>query len=243
MTEQKPPGIPQAQGNSTGVPSAQSISVPPLQPTSTLSPRIVIFNGPPGSGKSTVVEAIVNGYAQAVHCQFAAPLKAAAACLLGISIEEIEAKKDDPLPLVDKRSLNKTLRGFLIALSEDFVKPHLGQAAFGKVAAKGITNWHNRSPSHWLYLFSDGGFEQEFLPLINEFGAENMLVIHLHRQGCNYKKDSRAYVNVEVLATPVVLKNDGTVEDLISNAGKIIEDWILTTIGKKTEDAKGIQKN
>lgn len=213
--------------------------IPTLQPSSTLSPRIVIFNGPPRSGKSTAVEAIVNGYAQSVHCQFAAPLKAAAACLLGMSIEELESKKEEPLAELEAVMKNTpyTYRHFLIDLSEQFVKRILGEQAFGQTATRGISNWHKKSPSHWLYLFSDGGFEQEFEPLINEFGAENILVIHLKRQGCSFKNDSRSYINCEALATPVELKNDGTINDLVQNAGKIIEEWILTTIGKKAEDA------
>lgn len=210
------------------------------------TPRIVIFNGPPGSGKSTVVEAIVTGYSQAVHCQFAAPLKAAAACLLCISILELEAQKDEPLAELEAvmKDTPYTIRHFLIDLSEQFVKRTLGEAAFGKIATRSIKRFNAQRPAQWLYLFSDGGFEAEIAPLIEAFGPENILIIRLSRTGCTFKNDSRNYVSMKGY-TPAVtiekLKNNGTVQDLISNAGKLIEAWIVATIGTTETTANGTE--
>lgn len=80
-------------------------------------------------------------------------------------------------------------REALIFLSESVVKPLWSDDYFGTRAAQLID-----STSDKLYVFADGGFLAELIPLVGKIGAENITVAKIEREGCTFEGDSRDYV-------------------------------------------------
>ena len=49
------------------------------------------------------------------------------------------------------------------------------------------------SPEEGINFVSDGGFASEVIPLVEEVGAENILVLRIHRPDCSFEGDSRDF--------------------------------------------------
>lgn len=107
-------------------------------------------------------------------------------------------------------------RQAMINMSENVMKPLFGSDVFGKAAAFDLLEGFN--------VFSDGGFEEEIEPLINEVGKSNILIIKISRDGCTFEGDSRNYIDVDGVRS-VELHNEGdeTFEELLI---EIVEDWL-----------------
>lgn len=170
---------------------------------------IVVFNGPPNSGKDHAAKAMSEHYA-APQFEMKAPLRKFAHDYLAAFFNwdyaqaekmcnDIEASKI----LKDTYTIaafgGRTWRQMLIHISEDVVKPLFGKDAFGRAAAQAVYN--SDSP---ICFFSDGGFQIEIEEL-RKVGT--VLVIQISRQGCSWGADSRGYVNGDYT---VNVFNDGT---------------------------------
>lgn len=80
-------------------------------------------------------------------------------------------------------------RQFLIKISEDVIKPNFDKQYFGKTLTKKLL--------YGVNIVTDGGFYEEIEPIVEDIGAENILVIRLHREGCDYSGDSRGWIKDE----------------------------------------------
>lgn len=194
--------------------------------------KIILINGPPRSGKDHIVRCLLehpkspfslkysrpDGFLLPIklkHMKFADPLKAGALALLGYSglnVEQVrrlsELLKDKP-----QEKLNgKTLREFLIYLSEETVKPFAGKNFFGRIASSVC----DETP---YTIFSDSGFIDETQAVVDHFGEENVLLIRLHRDGETFSKlnDSRSYINLDGVET-WNYTNDGGENELLALA-------------------------
>lgn len=169
--------------------------------------KIVILNGPPGSGKDVIAESMQQhgfnrrSFKTALYTMVASyynvPLNHV------ISLATDRDTKELPFALFDGRSPREAL----IHVSEDIVKPTLGPAVFGWLLGMSVDNDR--------YVVSDGGFDEEIVPLIQM--GHSVLIIHLSRDGCTFDNDSRNYVN----AFPAITykyHNNSTIE----NAAKAI---------------------
>lgn len=170
--------------------------------------QVVLFNGPPGSGKdlSTIIadNFLTKKYGEGQHhpfivkkMKFAETLKAASHALLGIpySTEHYErihgnGWKDE----AQVEFFGKTPRSEYIALSEEFAKLRHGNSVFGRVAARTVTF----DKSHNTFVFSDSGFADEVVPLVSAVGVNKIFVIELERPGCTFDGDSRGYIGAEL---------------------------------------------
>lgn len=173
--------------------------------------KIILFNGPPRSGKDTLA-AMLQGELSASKAmlftsveKFAAPLKRTA-CSIYCNGNTQEWYKYDSAELKDTPSDNffgKTPREVQIAISEQYMKPVHGEAVFGKMLVKNIkralVTAEGTKPPYDGFLISDSGFRQEAEELIKEFGAENVILVRLVREGFTYEGDSRDYINLDDL--------------------------------------------
>ena len=175
--------------------------------------KIILLNAPPNTGKDTIADYVVEKYGFTKE-QFKNPLFTIAATLLGMTLEDFLLKyqdrqwKESVHPL-----LGISVRQLLIKTSEEWTKPLLGNRAFGVLAAERMQ--HNTN-----YIFSDSGFIEELDPIVEKFGAENILVVRIMREGCSYNGDSRSYLKYEHLfsmgvETPLFI-NNGTKEDMFN---------------------------
>ena len=181
--------------------------------------KIILLNAPPNTGKDTLADYVVEKYGFTKE-QFKTPLFTIAATLLGMTLEDFLLKyqdrqwKESVHPL-----LGVSVRQLLIKISEEWTKPLLGKRAFGVLASERMQ--HNTN-----YIFSDSGFIEELDPIVEKFGAENIFVIKMERNGCSYVGDSRSYLRDEDLGRL------GVQTDLFVNNGakdgmfKYI-DWVV----------------
>lgn len=156
-----------------------------------MSKKVVIFNGPPGSGKDTLAAMLYQMYGTGWR-SFKEPLNEIAMAMSGASWavwNEWTSRELKELPRVELGGLSP--RHFLIKISEEWTKPLFGGSHFGKIAARNAA----RTDSD-VVVFSDGGFDDEILPLIDKFGADNVIVVRLHREGFTFEGDSRDYIQV-----------------------------------------------
>jgi hypothetical protein len=166
---------------------------------------IVIFNGPPGAGKDAACLFFKKlGY---THLSFKEQLFIETCKYFNVNIDwfmsdydnrAVKEKKVDELNGYSRREA-------MIYTSEEYIKPNFGKEYFGKRLAENIDGISN-------FCVSDGGFVEELTPIINKIGAENIVLVQLTRDGCDFSSDSRKYFN-----------------------GDLLEEFIL---GKKTEIEK-----
>ena len=81
----------------------------------------------------------------------------------------------------------------------------LCRAAYKKASSGGRPGI---DPSVYFKMLMIGGFVEELEPIIEKVGAENIVIVQLTREGCDYSSDSRKYFN-----------------------GRLINEW---TVGSKT---------
>lgn len=159
---------------------------------------VIIFNAPPNSGKDACCEYLGERYG-AHHTYFKKSLYDVAAKTSGLRLEYIKSVctdrkyKEFPNAFMVVNREQVTPRQYLIHVSENVVKPLLGKSYFGNKIAEEIVNTPNN-----LIVVSDGGFEEELLPLLN-LPDTKVIVVRLYRDGCNFNNDSRKYFTDEFL--------------------------------------------
>ncbi len=148
----------------------------------------VIFNGPPGSGKDEACAFLKSNYGYK-HLQMKDQLFVDTAEYYGVSLEWFMNGYDDrtlkEYPRDELGGVSK--RQALIHVSENIMKPKYGKDYYGRKAAE-------KMDSVSSYCFSDGGFIEEILPVINTIGQENICIVQLYRSGCSFSSDSRNYI-------------------------------------------------
>jgi hypothetical protein len=161
---------------------------------------IIIFNGPPGSGKDEAAAYFKrHGFK---HLSFKYVLFQKTISFFGVDEKWFmngyndRSIKEQPEELLEGMSRREAM----IYVSEDITKPVLGNDIFGVCVAREIEDGKN-------YVISDGGFEEELLPLINRVGADNIVLVQLTREGCDYSSDSRRYFNGKLIKEYVVQKS------------------------------------
>lgn len=176
--------------------------------------KIILFNGPPRSGKDTIANETAARFNKlAPHiCKFAAPLKSTATHMYcggdsGIFHQlDSSEMKDQP----HYRFFGKTCREVQIAISETYFKPLHGPKVFGKILSQYITTAIEKEQKPLnLFFVTDSGFRPEAEEVVQQHGAENVLLIRVHREGYTFDGDSRSYINLNDLGVESVdLYND-----------------------------------
>ena len=183
-----------------------------------MSKHIIFLNGPPRSGKDEVGSILEAHGLRAVRCFKAAdPIKRAVQSFLDISPYTGETLKEvalrDIQPAIDSPL---TLRQFYIEFSESLIKPLLGEATFGHMLGRSIQLY---APS--IAVVTDSGFLPEIAACIQHTRPIGYTphVWQLFRKGCDFKKDSRSYLNVLDLLPLGIdaitrIENNGSIDDL-----------------------------
>jgi len=184
-------------------------------------PKIILFNGPPRSGKDTATGMALEYLGKrAVHYRFAAPLKDAIHGLFGmggVKHEHFDMVKNDPSDIF----FGMTPRNAYIWLSEEVAKPKFGSDFFARVAVNAIRNLSEDR----TIVISDCGFNEEVEALRKEFGSENILVIYLEREGTDFSKDSRSYISAPLCKTCSIV-NNGSYSQLNEKVIRCIEPFV-----------------
>lgn len=159
--------------------------------------KIFLLNGPPRSGKDTATKFMSQEYG-GVEVKFATPLKKAAAAIYLNGDDERFATEFDTAEMKDIPSdqfFGKTPREVQIAISEQFLKLFHDTKVFGQILGNHIE--HLKEKGHELFFVSDSGFRDEAQVLADRFGKNSVVLIKIHREGFDYKGDSRSYINLD----------------------------------------------
>lgn len=187
--------------------------------------KIVLFNGPPRCGKDTATDIAISilGHTKAGRYRFAAPLKDAVHALFGmagIMVEYFDGAKEAPQDSL----FGMTPRDAYIWLSEEVAKPKFGSDFFARISVTSINRVFGKGPygEYASVVVSDCGFQSEIDTLSNAFGAENIILVRLHRVGRSFAGDSRSYIEH---SNSIDLENDGTMGELRDRLTKILEEF------------------
>lgn len=192
---------------------------------------VVIFNGPPRSGKDTLAKYLC-GATLAVPRAFKTQLVSIALTIAGVSREEwgdwYEMDKEAPRDELWGHSC----RSFLILISEDMIKPHLSPSYFGEIEAKSMAG-NQLYLSEYGAVYSDSGFNEELSKVVEAVGADRVIVVQLHRQGTTFNGDSRKYLDRDQFPGVVFLQqqNDRPAEEV---AGELLDTLLAIIEDKKS---------
>lgn len=179
--------------------------------------RILLLNGAPRSGKDTIATMLKNRSSSTIHIEkFATPLKLTVPLIYNVSREKWEKELDTPRnkDLACNEFFGKTPREVQISLSEDFLKPLHGKTIFGELLVRRINNLIKKNDLDSI-IVSDSGFYHEAKEVVDFFGADTVELWRVHRDGCNFSKDSRGYINLhEDGVTIYDIQNNGSLDDL-----------------------------
>lgn len=176
-----------------------------------MTQRVILFNGPPGSGKDTAArylrERFESNGIEAELLKFAGPLKDAVHRMWGLNVpaDHFEARKDVPCEELG----GKIPRQEYIDFSEKYAKPRYGQNHWARAGINAVRH----SPAR-VAIFSDCGFQPEVNAMAQAFSVDNVYLFHISRLGATFaaKNDSRSYC--EFVGHTPDIKNDGTYSEL-----------------------------
>lgn len=167
--------------------------------------KIVLFNGPPRSGKDTAAD-FIRDTLGLYRCAFAEPLKTAVIQSLGLNDwRDYEGRKDTELD----EFFGYTPRQAYIDFSENYMKDRYGHDIFAEIFYRKIKEL--QSPKEYGTVISDCGFQNEVDWLHAKFDVR-VALIHIIRPGHDFNGDSRGYVQPRDGMYFGVINND---QDLI----------------------------
>jgi hypothetical protein len=163
--------------------------------------KVLILNGPPGCGKDTIAR-LLCWLAPVLHGEFKEVLYEETANFLNNIAAYCHTNRDFIKNTAqsiryrnEQRQLKEepwlgglSVRRWLQITSEMVVKKDRGQDYFGVASAD---RWHSKGTDH---VISDCGFIEEVDAVVDRFGAENVYVIRLHREGFSFAVDTRYYI-------------------------------------------------
>lgn len=191
---------------------------------------LYLINGAPRSGKDTVAEIL----SQRLGCKtrkLARELKERAHAMYGSGFahDYFERTKDKPEPFF----LGLTPREVYIRFHEQYLKPVHGPEILGRLLIDREDRDARlmRTVPIWQQpigvSISDAGQREQCLPLVRAWGAENVILIRLHREGVSWN-DNREPINLTDLGVRMVhLTNPGdTIENLNKAVRAILPDLL-----------------
>lgn len=189
--------------------------------------KAIFLNGPPRSGKDTL-GGLISRYieknsmwAEPQTAEFKAPLLETLSNMFDDYRiwcgKEYDEKKDEP----NDKLFGHTPRELMIWLGEEVIKPKFGKNFFGKIMLYNMDrNYYHREGIESVFIFTDSGFRDEVMEVINHLGAENCLMVCLLRDGCDFEKDSRGWL-LDLPVETLRIENKGTIKDLSKVAEEI----------------------
>lgn len=181
--------------------------------------NIILFNGPPRSGKDTAAMFLYEQWhnlpwtrGDCVFDRMSMPNKFAFAGTTATECDDFgnnttyERIKEDPLKLLN----GKSYRQWQIDFSESFMKPLYGEDIFARLLASRLYSLRADYPV--TAVIPDCGFQVE-ADKLSRFLDLNIVLIRIHRRGCDFSGDSRGYIEAPKGVQFFSINNDGTKED------------------------------
>jgi hypothetical protein len=159
--------------------------------------KVIFVNAPPRSGKDVFADEALELFSpNCILMKAADPIVNMVKTLFGSEAEfqtYREELKDKPL-FGDERK--GTLRELFIAISENAVKPVLGNDFYGRDLARRISGIDRE-----IVVISDIGFDEEAAPVLSD-ETNQCYLVQIERPGCSFRNDSRNWINPPLSLLP-----------------------------------------
>lgn len=201
-----------------------------------MTQRIVLFNGPPRSGKDTAARHVFGrSHTASSHIEgqyfvfdrMSMPIKKAFAGTIALPIDKwgnVDYWENHKEEII--KGFGVTYRQWQIDFSERFMKPLYGEDIFAKLFISRAKRQHKDA----VILVPDCGFDIEYKTLAEHFGINNVIVVEVQRPGHTFEGDSRYYLKPlsgqDWLRNYVVAHNDGTQADFEARILQIVKEWL-----------------
>lgn len=196
-----------------------------------ISKRIVILNGPRGSGKDYIANLFSEGRSDAFHLKFSSVLKLVTSLGLGMEEAVLEGIKTEHVfgPDSDMSYVDLQIAFF------KWLADHYGDEVLGRFAMQELKDTstlrsiQDPTLTRHTFIFSDGGRPSEIEWVVNRMPPKHVLLVHLYREGHTFDGDIRQYVDLDGVET-IDLTNEGTEQ----SAKEIVADlheWCIRSYG------------
>ncbi len=174
--------------------------------------NVILLNGPARSGKSTAASILNAVIPDSEVIGFSFHLKRMVhGIYLGargwdMEPDAFDAVKGEPQGLLDGMSWRQTY----IHYSEKVIKPLHGEHWFGCQFVRAA-----KASGAETVIVPDSGFVEEAEVVAEAFGAKNVRLIRMHREGCTFAGDSRNWISLDHIGVPAHdVHNDGSLAEL-----------------------------
>lgn len=198
-------------------------------------PIVIMFNGPPRSGKDSACEIIMEHFPEVHYAYFKEVLYRESAKILGLdfnfwaSVCQNGDLKDKPMLAVaaGETGAVMTPRDILIYLAEKVLKPKYGKEFIARGTAETISDLiqHQREQSNEeaMIVVPDLGFDYEIDTVRDMLPNVHVISVAVHRPGFTFEGDSRSYVKDPNFG----LHNTGSCEDLKHQVLRLFKNIVL----------------
>ena len=185
--------------------------------------KTIILNGPPGSGKDVLGEALAKSIGADVK-RFKDVLYSQTASFFGVpektlvSLATNRDTKEMPHPLFNGLSPREAL----IYVSEEVIKPIEGASYFGDRLVEDLEG---------ITVITDGGFDEEVVPVVEK--SDYTLIVQLRREGYTFDGDSRSYISHYITSIPgyncdiMEFDNKGHLDHVTKRLGYLVSRILL----------------
>lgn len=184
--------------------------------------KIICFNGPPRSGKDTGA-IFLSDFLRCPKFHIADNVKDLTnniASYFGINLAITDKNKDlhqDNYPPITPREMWITVG--------QICKKFYGEDCWVNTVIQRIKQLQ-QAKCYSAFIVVDIGFQNELDRIVDEFGSENILLIYLNRDGCNYEKDSRYQVQARKGVATETIYNNYSLEMYKKLLIDIVSQWI-----------------
>ena len=198
-------------------------------------PLVIMFNGPPRSGKDSACEIIMEHFPEVHYAYFKEVLYRESAKILGLDFnfwasvcQNGDLKDKTMLTMVDgETGAVMTPRDILIYLAEKVLKPKYGQDFIARGTADTIIELiqlqREQSNEAAVIVVPDLGFDYEIDTFRDRLPDAHVISVAIHRPGFTFEGDSRSYVKDPGFG----LHNTGSYEDLENKVLRLFRNIVM----------------
>lgn len=174
---------------------------------------VLLFNAPPRVGKDFACQHLRDTHSVNTY-KFAAPLYQHVADMCNLTLSELASRYETSKDQVFSHGM--TLRELFIHVSEDVLKNKHGHYYFAEKLLAQI----NQDQSDVVSV-SDCGFTEE-VDFLAKHSNHKYIIVQLHRDGYDFKKDSRGYVTHPNMSLCVIRECDDALLSRVSELYNLI---------------------
>lgn len=173
-----------------------------------LSPKIVVMNGPKGSGKDAAADYMVSQMTHLQKFEFKERLIEIICSTYGLTKREwAQLVQRDYKEKPCNALWGRSPREAYVFVAEEVIKPNFGEHIFGRLTGAQAIN-------HQISIVSDGGYKEEIEALLEFYTPEDILVVRVHRPGYEFTNEGRYYLQEEMFEHPPIIVDAHNDSDL-----------------------------